>query len=105
MCLEMEQDLVIIIGLLIADLAGKHDGPVVLLNGRDRSGEDNHVDVVINNFIVVVELLVLPECECVVVTYISIAETILQNLDCQRLCEEKLLLKNCKIISSMPCKS
>ena len=78
MCLEMEQDLLHIPVLLMADGAGKHHGPVILLNGVDRRGEDNHIDVLINNFIVVVDTL--PECVGVVVTYVRITETILQNV-------------------------
>ena len=82
MCLEMEQDLLLILGLLMTDAAGKHHSPVVLLNDGDRS-EDVDIlhDVLISNIIVVVELLELAECVGVVVTNISISETILQNLD------------------------
>ena len=81
MCLEMEQDLLLILGLLMADAAGKHHSPVVLLNDGDRS-EDVDIlhDVLISNIIVVVEHLALPECEGVVVTNIS-TETLLQNID------------------------
>ena len=107
MCLEMEQDLLHILGVLIADAAGKHHGPVVLLNGGDRSEDVDVLDdvliiiiIVVVVVVVVVELLELLECVCVVVTYISITETILQNIDRQRLCEPKLLLKDCKIILS-----
>ena len=105
MCLEMEQDLLKILGVLIADVAGKHHGPVVLLNGGDRSEDVDVLDdvliiIIIVVVVVVVELLELLECVGVVVTYISITETILQNIDRQRLCEPKLLLKDCKIILS-----
>ena len=106
MCLEMEQDLLHILGVLIADAAGKHHGPVVLLNGGDRSEDVDVLDdvliiiIIVVVVVVVVELLELLECVCVVVTYISITETILQNIDRQRLCEPKLLLKDCKIILS-----
>ena len=105
MCLEMEQDLLKILGVLIADVAGKHHGPVVLLNGGDRSEDVDVLDdvliiIIIVVVVVVVELLELFECVGVVVTYISITETILQNIDRQRLCEPKLLLKDCKIILS-----
>ena len=79
MGLEMEQDLLHIPGLLMADAAGKHHGPVVLLYGGDRSEDvDVLVDFLIINIIVVVDTR--PECVGVVVTYVRITETILQNV-------------------------
>ena len=80
MGLEMEQDLLHIPGLLMADTAGKHHRPVVLLYGGDRSEDvDVLVDFLIINIIVVVDTR--PECVGVVVTYVRITETILQNVD------------------------
>ena len=96
----MEQDPLLILGLLMADAAGIHHSPIVLLNDGDRSEDVDDHNIIIIIVVVVVELLELLECVGVVVTYISINETILQNIDCQRLCEPKLLLKDCNIILS-----